>query len=217
MGSGSARRGGGERVLESRHLVGLFLGVVLLCAVFFSLGYAMGHNQYGIAVHAADSSPLASPALDPAAPGRTDAKPKDPAAPVTSPGEWDFYAKKDDDHLEPAAKTPATVPAVVRHEAGAPPAAAARSVSAGKKPPARYQPPSMPRGAYILQLAALSHEGDALAMADAAQQKRFPAFVAAPGSDKLFRVQVGPYHDAKSAESAQKALEQAGFKAIIKH
>ena len=146
MASGNARRGGGERVLESRHLVGLFLGVVLLCAVFFSLGYAMGHNQYGIAVHAADSSPLASPAMDPVSPGRATAKPKDPAAPVTTPGEWDFYAKKDDNHLEPAAKSPAAVPAVAHHEAGAPPAAAARSVSASKKPPARYQSPSIPRG-----------------------------------------------------------------------
>ncbi|MGH7839551.1 MAG: hypothetical protein ACREQC_17245, partial [Candidatus Binataceae bacterium] len=110
-------------MLESRHLVGLFLGVVLLCAVFFSLGYAMGHNQYGIAVHAADSAPLASPAADPAGSGRAFAKPKDPAAPVTTPGEWDFYAKKDDTHLEPSAKSPAPVPAVVHHEAGAPPAA----------------------------------------------------------------------------------------------
>lgn len=206
-------------MLESRHLVGLFLGVVLLCAVFFSLGYVMGHNQYGIAMHAVDAAPLASPALDPAAPGRADvkAKAKDPAAPVTTPGEWDFYAKKDDTHLEPAAKPSAAVPAVAHRETAAAASSAVRSVSAGKKPSARLQPVSIPRGAYILQLAALSHEGDALAMADAAQQKRFPAYVAAPGSDHLFRVQVGPYRDAKSAESAQKALEQAGFKAIIKH
>ena len=50
----NARRGGGDRVLESRHLVGLFLGVVLLCGVFFTLGYVMGRTQYGGAVHAAD-------------------------------------------------------------------------------------------------------------------------------------------------------------------
>ena len=52
--AGNARRGGGDRVLESRHLVGLFLGVVLLCGVFFTLGYVMGRTQYGGAVHAAD-------------------------------------------------------------------------------------------------------------------------------------------------------------------
>ena len=50
--AGSGKRGGGDRVLESRHLVGLFLGVVLLCGVFFTLGYVMGRNQFGGSVHA---------------------------------------------------------------------------------------------------------------------------------------------------------------------
>ena len=45
--AGNGKRGGGDRVLESRHLVGLFLGVVLLCGVFFTLGYVMGRNQFG--------------------------------------------------------------------------------------------------------------------------------------------------------------------------
>ncbi len=52
--AGNGKRGGGDRVLESRHLVSLFLGVVLLCGVFFTLGYVMGHNQYGGPVHAAE-------------------------------------------------------------------------------------------------------------------------------------------------------------------
>ena len=42
--AGNGKRGGADRVLESRHLVGLFLGVVLLCGVFFTLGYVMGHD-----------------------------------------------------------------------------------------------------------------------------------------------------------------------------
>jgi len=57
---------------------------------------------------------------------------------------------------------------------------------------------------------------DALAMADALQQKRFPAFVVTPTSDNFYRVQVGPYSDQKAAESAKSALDHAGFKAIIK-
>ena len=48
----NGKRGGGDRILESRHLVGLFLGVVLLCGVFFTLGYVMGRTQYGGPVHA---------------------------------------------------------------------------------------------------------------------------------------------------------------------
>ena len=89
-------------------------------------------------------------------------------------------------------------------------------VSAPVKPPAHFQPPKLTNGSYILQVAALSREGDALKMADEIQQKRFPAFVASLPSDKLYRVQVGPYTDEKSAENAKHSLEQIGFKSIIK-
>ena len=74
----------------------------------------------------------------------------------------------------------------------------------------------MPKGSITLQLAALTRESDALALADALQQKKFPSYVVTPASDALFRVQVGPYTDMKSAEAAKAALDREGFKAIIK-
>jgi len=74
----------------------------------------------------------------------------------------------------------------------------------------------MPKGAIVLQIAALRHESDALAMADALQQKNFPAFVVTPISDNFYRVQVGPYRDQRAADAARAALDHAGFKAIIK-
>src|SRR5271170_6317056 len=102
--AGNGKRGGGDRVLESRHLVSLFLGVVLLCGVFFTLGYVMGHNQYGGPVHAADSMDNSSPSVRPAP------KPKEVEAPTPVAAnppstEWDFYSKKNnDDHADPVAK-----------------------------------------------------------------------------------------------------------------
>ena len=48
----------------------------------------------------------------------------------------------------------------------------------------------------MLQVAALVREADALALAQALQQKKFPAFVLTPGDDHFYRVQVGPYADA---------------------
>src|ERR1700685_4647896 len=100
--AGDSKRGA-DRVLESRHLVSLFLGVVLLCGVFFTLGYVMGHNQYGGPVHAFDSME------NPAAPARPSAKPKvaeAPPAPANS--EWNFYSKKTENHMDPAAKPAVT-------------------------------------------------------------------------------------------------------------
>ena len=34
-----------EMVLESRHLLGVFFAVVLLCAIFFTFGFVLGRNQ----------------------------------------------------------------------------------------------------------------------------------------------------------------------------
>ena len=43
MASGG-RRGAGERVLESRHVIGLFLLMLVFSGVFFALGYVMGQS-----------------------------------------------------------------------------------------------------------------------------------------------------------------------------
>jgi DedD protein len=213
MAGGSRRGGGGERVLESRHLVGLFLGLVVICGVFFTLGYVMGHNQYGGPVHAAEAPwKIAPSARTPEKPSET----KPSAAPAPANGEWDFYTKKNNDHLEPAGKPSspaiAPVPAAAGAESSAIPSRGAKTIPAS----ARFQPPKMGNGAVVLQVAALRHESDALAMADALQQKRFPSFVVTPTSDAFYRVQVGPYSDERSAEAAKTALEHAGLKAIVK-
>src|SRR5271169_5601874 len=110
--AGSGKRGG-DRVLESRHLVVFFLGVVLLCGVFFTLGYVMGHSQYGGSVHAEAADTDVPPV-------RKAPKPEQPetargTAPVPANNEWDFYSKNNNNNLEPAAKpsTPAAAPAIV--------------------------------------------------------------------------------------------------------
>jgi hypothetical protein len=213
MAGGNGKRGGGERVLESRHLVGLFLGVVLLCGVFFTLGYVMGRTQYGGPVHASDAGEKSAPAK----PSPVKAK-ETPSPSPASGGEWDFYSKKDQNHLESVPKAPAAAPAhssdVSAKATPAPVAPVSKPVTAPTT--ARFQPPKMLKGAIVVQVAALIRESDALAMADAAQQKKFPAFVVAPTSDNFYRVQVGPYPDQQSAEAAKHELERAGFKTIIK-
>ncbi len=214
--AGSGKRAG-DRVLESRHLVGLFLGVVLLCGVFFTLGYVMGKTQYSGAVHAASSPDFTAPAPSPKA---KSAPAGAATAAAPNPGEWDFYGKKqdDDDHLQqparnssPWASSPAR-PAPVAMQPSPKPRRSAREVPTAS----RFRVPPLLKGSIVLQVAALRHEGDAVAMAGMLQKKRFPAFVVLPRSDKYYRVQVGPYRSQRAAESARSGLERAGFKAIIK-
>ena len=74
-----------------------------------------------------------------------------------------------------------------------------------------------PAGTYVLQVAAMRQSVDATAVANSLRAKHFPAIVVSPTTDKYYHVQVGPYHDVKSADAAKKGLESAGFKAIVKH
>jgi len=88
--------------------------------------------------------------------------------------------------------------------------------AAGAAPNVAIGSPMVPKGAIVLQVAALEKESDALAMAQALEQRKFPAFVLPAGADQYYRVQVGPYATAEAAAAAQKQLESQGFKSIVK-
>jgi DedD protein len=215
------KKSGGDFILESRHLVGLFLVLVVIFGVVFTLGYLMGRSQYDSRVRAAVGLPPgidapAGPAAPPVATKpKTAPQPDDSQTPKKT-SDWDFYHSADPqaaaDHLQPVPK--AVVPS--------PPPAAPKPVSTPAKiaktakPSADTSGPLIPKGTIMLQVAAVLHQEDALALAQALQQKKFPAFVLTPGADKLYRVQVGPYADNQSAAAARQQLEAKGFKSIIK-
>jgi cell division septation protein DedD len=225
MASRGNRGGAGERVLEGRHVIGLFMLMLVFSGVFFALGYVMGRNQYDGQVRASTNPPVTH---DSAMAPRQDLTAKHSKSSTSSPvstaepstdensqpsSDWGFYnAGKvaPDDKLKPVAPTnsPSTVSAVANSKT--PSRTANVSTKTAIAMPA-------PTGSYTLQVAALRKEADAHAVAASLVKKKFPAFVVAPGSDKYFHVQVGPYSDPKSAEAAKKGLESAGFKAIVKH
>jgi cell division septation protein DedD len=228
MASGG-RRGAGERVLESRHVIGLFLLMLVFSGVFFALGYVMGRNQYDGQVRAANNGmgivePLLSARPD-VAPKKTaapqnDSGDYDPATSPSSDSTWDIYNKdksaKVSPHLEPVPKTSPTPPPSrqVNTRNSAPPAVAPRTPAERTSTSAS----SIPNGSIVLQVAALARQDDALALASSLQKKHFSAYVQTPRKDKYYRVQVGPFKDQKSAEAAKKGLESAGFKAFaVKH
>src|SRR6266403_4521093 len=223
MASGGRRGGAGERVLESKHVIGLFMLMLLFSGVFFTLGYVMGRNQYDGQVRAATEprtklqNPFSSKPEPPAKQGSnsgTSNSPPETSAPPNS--DWEFYhagdSKKTVDHLKPA--IPVTAPAEKNAPVLIKSTAAAKSAGNSAK---SMTAPLAPGGTYTLQVAAVRRESDALELATRLQHKKFPAFVLSPHGDKYYRVQVGPYTDQKNAEAARKGLESAGFKAIVKH
>jgi DedD protein len=208
------KKNGGDFVLESRHLVGLFLLLVVIFGVVFTLGYLMGRSQFDSKVRAAVGPPPDSGA--PAAPAGEKSKTRPGQEDAQLPkknSDWDFYHSADPqaaaDHLQPP---PKSVTASAPPKPVATPSKTAKPV----KPSGGTDGPLIPKGAIMLQVAAVLHQDDALALAQALQQKKFPAFVITPGADKLYRVQVGPYADNQAASNARQQLEAKGFKSIIK-
>src|SRR5258708_7106972 len=113
MASGKRKNGGGgERTLEGRHVIGLFLLMLVFSGGFFTLGFVMGRSQYDTDVRAAALDPnvaLRNRATtdSPAKKAAQDAKSQrsGPSAPASA-SDWDFYhagePRKSPDHLTPA-------------------------------------------------------------------------------------------------------------------
>ena len=218
------KKNGGDFILESRHLVGVFLLLVVIFGVVFTLGYLLGRSQYDSQLRAAVGAPPGTEvqAAAPASKAKTRPESEDAQLPKKN-SDWDFYhsadAPKNEDHLQPTPKpqTPSAQPALTPKPAAPSKAAAAPpKTSMPAKSPSGVDGPLIPKGTIMLQVAAVMHQDDALALAQALQQKKFPAFVLTPGADKLYRVQVGPYQDNQSASNARQELEAKGFKSIIK-
>jgi DedD protein len=231
MASRGNRGGAGERVLESKHVIGLFMLMLVFSGVFFALGFVMGRNQYDGQVRAAGISSRATsdPVISPkselstkrtrdksaAASSSASTPPSEPTGEVNSQpdSDWGFYnagkTPADDTLRSAPANSPSAVPAVSNSKNSLRTATPVSSKS--------LTATQTPTGSYTVQVAALRKEVDAHSVAATLQKKKFPAFVVAPQSDKYFHVQVGPYADQKSAETAKKGLESAGFKAIVKH
>jgi cell division septation protein DedD len=226
MASGG-KRGAGERVLESKHVIGLFLLMLLFSGVFFTLGYVMGRNQFDMQLRAATNAsgrtePLYMSKSDPGpkkfAEGAAPAGDSDPSTDASAPA-WTFPGTHSpanaDPRLEPAPTPRTLAPA---SKPGTPkdiPQTQAVSVHApAKNSKGPIATPQIPSWAYVIQVAALLKQDDAVAIASSLQKKHYAVYVQTPQKDKYYRVQVGPFKDEKSADAAKKGLEGEGFKAF---
>ncbi len=200
-------------VLESRHVIGVFLLMVVISGIVFTLGYVLGRSQHDpqARLGSKEAGRIASGELAAAKPGGESAK-TPPAEPAPAPSSWDFYRAAEPKKSQEPKKAEKLVSVTSKLAPQTKPSP--KPVAA--KAHALLNAPLIPRGAILLQVAALTRESDALALAEALQQKKLPAFVLTPGADHYYRVQVGPYADAQSANAAKRALENEGFKSIIK-
>jgi len=196
-----------EITLGTAKLLGLFFGLVIICAVFFALGYTLGRKS-DVGIISSAPPPSVNNASKPASSASQTAQP------------MTFYKSVEQKDAN-AQLTPATSS---NNSAAADPPKASQSSASTAAPEASSQNSNPPdplapvsAGSYFVQVAAVSKQEDAESLVDALKQKQYPAFVASgTSSDKLFRVQLGPFGDIKDAEAMRSKLVNDGYNPILK-
>lgn len=179
-----------EITLGTGRLLGLFFGLVIVCALFFGLGFSMGRNSVKSTLTMEELPATSTPAQTNAGQKANPATMEKPVAVTNSD-----TATSD----QPAAPAP-TVSSPA-------PAASAPELNSNVQ---------LAGAAYTVQIAAVSKEEDADALVSALRKKSYPVFIASNTNDKLFHVQIGPFNDIKEAEAMKTKLTGDGYNPIVK-
>jgi cell division septation protein DedD len=224
--------------VSTRYLLGAFFAVVLLCAVFFSLGYFLGYREgrppdSPVTEHVAAASDVpatVNASSNPSSAETGGAQPSD--AQSTQPAD----SGTDNQGGSPEAASPA------QNSGAAPPGLPATSTGAGNTSPtppgedagtggvsnsndgsaaddAALTPRSVPSG-ILIQVGALSSRQEASKVAQTLRARGYPALVLTPAQvgakDTFFRVIAGPYRNHGAAETALRKLVKEGYRPFIR-
>jgi len=214
-----------ELVLGNRQLLSAFFIIVILFGVFFTMGYVVGRNSTpGAAVTstvAANQRPESAPASNAAppatstsaAPPKEDVKESAPAETKTDEPKPVETKPVETKPVETTPVTPPEKPAPKAKVRETPPARAPATKPAQRSGGAVDVNPGP--GNMYLQVMAVEMP-QASVVVDTLKQKGFPAVLAQSPNPTLFRVMVGPYKDAASLGKGKAALENAGFKPLVR-
>src|SRR4051794_7022658 len=186
-----------EITLGTGRLLGLFFGLVIVCAVFFGLGFSLGRSSVKTAGLTMEEAPSTSPSAGSAGSKSTPGTPEKPSQAVETTASDSQIDKSSDNGSAPVVAT-----------------TSASSSSASKDATPEVSKGS---GSFLVQVAAVSKQEDADALVSALKKKSYPVFVASgPTADKLYHVQIGPFGDIKDAEAMKSRLTNDGYNPILK-
>ena len=203
-----------ELTLTSTTLLAIFFGMVLLCGLFFGLGFAVGRYGPGEPTAANKQTTAVEPVASPV--GNSRPKPSassqgapDPQRtvvnlPVPAPSETSPAASHQNAEPEPSPSHP-----VVR------PAFPSQPISAQPTPALRVESSVAPALALMVQIAAVSHQEDAQVLVSALRKRGYAVTVRRLPSDSLLHVQVGPFANHNEAYAMRQKLLSDGYNAIV--
>jgi cell division septation protein DedD len=197
-----------EITLGTGRMLIIFFAFVLVCAVFFAIGFSLGRKT----TVAGATGTLNSLGSAPAMVVRPSAA-KNDSHQTPQSGDFSFYKAVGEKNADAALTSPDPKAA---SSAGTASTTTTSSTDAAKATPdAAAAAPAT--GSYYVQVAAVTRQEDAVALVDALKKKQYPAFSANnPPNDKFYHVQVGPYADLKEAEAMKARLVGDGYNPIVK-
>jgi cell division septation protein DedD len=180
-------------------ILSIFMGITLVSAVFFGLGYSFGRTgdsagNFGHAQHSMPTIEHPAPAVAISNPPAQKLLPK-PSAAVA---------------LQPATLQPAAI------ATNAQPAPASASAVTPTTTSSKREGNSASNFGYMIQIAALASRHDAQALTVALRKDGLRAQLRNGRHDRFFHVQLGPFATQKQADAMRHKVIAAGYRAILK-
>jgi cell division septation protein DedD len=206
-----------EITLSMGVILSIFFALVLVCALFFGMGYSLGRRssqtQTSAEGTAGDSGNFNGFKPSPQSVA------VQPAPASAAPAASSSGGMNSTDASTPAANGDASNPA----EAVVPPAStspATAAMPAPTKPAGATQPPApiiqtTPQSS-IVQVAAVSHQEDADVLLSALKKQGYAVTERVDPQDKLIHIQLGPFANRNDANAMRQRLLADGYNAIVK-
>jgi cell division septation protein DedD len=201
-----------EITLGTGRMLAIFFAFVLVCAVFFAIGFSLGRRTTTAVAGISQNGTGATPAaiVRPSA-AKNDATQNTPQSQSQS-SDFSFYKAVGEKNANTALPAQGSTAQTANPSASAITAEAPASAATTAPTPS-----SLPVGAYYVQVAAVTRQEDANALVEALRKKQYPAFTAdTTSNDRFYRVQIGPYAELKDAEAMRVRLVGDGYNPIVK-
>jgi DedD protein len=204
-----------EITLGTGRMLTIFFTLVLVCALFFSMGFSLGKKTSQAVGNGLRDLPGGTPVaiVRPTAIKNNSSQ--------AQSGDFSFYKavgeKTTDAALTPQVKKTQTSSSDANASTvqSSPKATADAGGSTATSTAASAAGPYS--GTYYVQVAAVSRQEDADSLVEALKKKQYPALAANNASvDKFYHVHVGPYGDLKEAEAMRVRLIGDGYNPIVK-
>jgi DedD protein len=202
------RRRDTELTLGNFTLLIVFFGLVLLCALFFGLGYAMGHHAalqpspagQESAAKSLMSTMAASVRPKPSATQQANSAASSRPAP-TPPSSTTWQAHPASGSQNPVPDQPQVRPAL--------------PVQTNSATPNRADTAPVPAGGFMVQIAAVSNPEDSDVLVTALRRRGYAVSARREAADGLIHVRIGPFSNRNDANQWRKKLLNDGYNAIL--